>query len=820
MSNYDNRKYTAHKRKNDGKIQTVDEHQKGTATLSRIFGRKIGLANAGELIGLLHDLGKYSSDFQEYFSEEILSWTDPTIKRRWKRGSVDHSTAGAQYIWNTADKNDKALLYLIQILSLCISSHHSGLIDCLAPDGEDKFTKRIKKDSERTHFIEVVEKCNKNILNKIDALIKTPQTLSEFIDVMKQVMDGKTKTVQLFRAGLLTRFLFSCLIDADRTDTADFENPENAELRQHSRYPAWGEFITVLEQRLEQFETRNHVDEIRHDVSLSCKQFGEREQGIYTLTVPTGGGKTLASLRFALEHAQNHKLNRIFFIIPYTSIIDQNAHEVRQIFAELSEKYKNELVLEHHSNLTPDKDTLQSKILAENWDAPIVYTTSVQLLESFFNSGTRGVRRMHQLAESVIVFDEIQTLPVRLTHLFNNAMNFLVDICKSSVVLCTATQPCLHDVDTEKGAIQLTKDPEIMPNVSKLFYDLRRVEVIDQRKPGGLSTAEIAELTKCELIKSGSVLVVVNTKQSARDLFRCCRDFDAKIFHLSTDMCPVHRMIILAKIRSSLEPNNSTPIVCISTQLIEAGVDVDFGSVIRYLAGCDSIAQAAGRCNRNGLRKIGRVTIVNPKDENIGSLIDIEVGREIAQRVLDECAKDKDALNSDLLHPDVMNRFFQYYFYDRKAEMGYPVSKKIVNQSETLLRLLSTNNESLQNYLRAYGKHPDYPLRHSFNSAAKAFKAIDSETQGVIVPYKKGKEIIAKLCASNNILKEYALMKTAQRFSVNCYQNRIMKLGIGEAGALHDIQGSGILCLKPEHYSRDFGVSDEPVTDQFELMTA
>jgi CRISPR-associated endonuclease/helicase Cas3 len=624
----------------------------------------------------------------------------------------------------------------------------------------------------------------------------------------------------LFRAGLLTRFLFSCLIDADRTDTADFENPENAELRHNSRYPAWGEFITALEQRLEQFETRNHVDEIRSDVSLACMKFGEREQGIYTLTVPTGGGKTLASLRFALEHAQRHKLNRIFFIIPYTSIIDQNAHEVRQIFAELSKKYQNELVLEHHSNLTPDKDTLQSKILAENWDAPIVFITSVQLLESLFNSGTRGVRRMHQLAESVIVFDEIQTLPVRLTHLFNNAMNFLVDICGSSVVLCTATQPCLHNVDTEKGAIELAKDPEIMPNVSKLFYDLRRVEVIDQRKPGGLSTAEIAELTKDELMKSGSVLVVVNTKQSARDLFRCCRDFDAKIFHLSTDMCPAHRMTILTKIRSSLEPDNSTPIVCISTLLIEAGVDVDFGSVIRYLAGCDSIAQAAGRCNRNGLRKIGRVTIVNPKDENIGSLIDIEVGREIAQRVLDECAKDKDTLNSDLLHPDVMNRFFQYYFYDRKKEMVYPVSKKIFNQSETLLRLLSTNNQSLQNYSMAQevSRHPGYPLLHSFKSAAKAFKAIDSETQGVIVPYKKGEEIIARLCASNNILKEYELMKTAQRYSVNCYKNRITKLGIGEAGALHDIQGSGILCLKPDYYSQNFGVSDEPVTDASELL--
>jgi len=249
--------------------------------------------------------------------------------------------------------------------------------------------------------------------------------------------------------------------------------------------------------------------------------------------------------------------------------------------------------------------------------------------------------------------------------------------------------------------------------------------------------------------------------------------------------------------------------ICVSTQLIEAGVNVDFGSVIRYLAGLDSIAQAAGRCNRNGLREKGRVTIVNPASENLGMLKDMEAGREKAYRVLNEYRNNPEEFNNDLLCPEAMDRYFQYYFFDRASKMDYPVSAREFGHSDTLLRMLSTNSLSVENYKTEHKKSPVIPLRQSFKSAAKAFRAIDSETQGIIVPYGEGEDIISCLCASYDISREFALMKKAQRYSVNCFRNMIDKLGVGEAGALHNIQCSGILCLKPEHYSEDFGVSVE-----------
>lgn len=799
------------------KQQYVREHLENTSVLSRKFAEKIGLGNVGELIGLLHDFGKYSEEFQGYIKSAcgiIDSNSEAFVDSKDKKGRIDHSSAGAQYIWRQADPNKPVTVYLAQIIALCIASHHGGLIDCILPDGEDWFAKRINKDPAKTHIDEAVDRCDGRILKRIDRLFKQTETLRDFIAVMKCVTDVASLTIRDYRAGFLTRFLFSCLIDADRTDTVDSECPEKAMLRNKNTYPAWDEFIDALDKRLSKFLVRNRVDEIRRDVSLACKKSGVKERGIYSLTVPTGGGKTLASLRFALEHARKHDLKRIVFVIPYTTIIDQNADEVRKVFKDLSGKYKTELVLEHHSNLTPDEETLQTKILSENWDASIVYITTVQLLESLFSGGTRGVRRMHQLAESVIVFDEIQTLPVRLVHLFNNAMNSIVDFCGSSVVLCTATQPCLNKVCAQKGAIEIKKEHEIMPDVKILFSELKRVEVVDAVKTGGWSPEEVAQLAKEELQRTGSVLIVVNTKRAAKELFELCQQADVVVYHLSTDMCPAHRIDILEKVKMCLVPDTFQPMICVSTQLIEAGVDVDFGSVIRYLAGLDSIAQAAGRCNRNGLREKGRVTIVNPISENLGMLKDMEAGREKTYRVLNEYRNNPEEFNNDLLCPDAMDRYFQYYFFDRASKMDYPVSAREFGHSDTLLRILSTNNLSIESYKIKYKKPPVIPLRQSFKSAAKAFRAIDSETQGIIVPYGEGEDIISGLCASSDISREFALMKSAQRFSVNCFRNMIDKLGIGEAGALHNIQGSGILCLKSEHYSKDYGVSVERVMNQ------
>ncbi len=623
---------------------------------------------------------------------------------------------------------------------------------------------------------------------------------------------NESETVIHFKVGLLVRYLFSCLIDADRIDTADFGHPVVAKQRLRGRYEDWTVLQERLERKLADFSGGGHVDELRRQVSDHCLGAAERDRGIFSLTVPTGGGKTLASLRFAVSHAARHKMDRIIFVIPFTSIIDQNAEEIRKILEdERDGAIPGSIVLEHQSNLIPERQTWRNKTLSENWDAPIVFTTSVQLLETLFGAGTRGARRMHQLANSVIVFDEIQTLPVRSVHLFNNTMNFLVESCHSSVVLCTATQPLLGRVDERKGALRLYfPGSEIVPDVESLFRKLSRVEVLDERKPGGWSNEQVAELAARELHESGSCLVVVNTKKAAGSIYRLSKAAapDVPIFHLSTSMCPSHRKASLSQMRERLDSGGQVPVLCVSTQLIEAGVDVDFGSVIRFTAGLDSIAQAAGRCNRHGKRSRGRVHVVNPVEDPAEMLTDIRVGKEIAERVLGELARCSDSRKRDVLSPEAMELYFHYYFFERRKEMSYPVKagRNGITRDDSLLNMLSENTMAVA----SAGRVPVNYLRKSFMSAAEAFQAIDAPTQGVIVPYEDGKDVISDLSAAFEVERQFELLKRAQQFTVNVFPHVMRRLQ--KENAVHEVQkGTGILYLDSRYYDKEFGLSEYPV---------
>ena len=631
--------YIAHIRKAGGDPQSLEEHLLGVAEIAKKLASKIGLEPQGELIGLLHDLGKYSNEFQYYLKSAvglINQDKDEFVDAQGLKGKVDHSTAGAQLVWEELSKHGQLGQVVGQMLSLCIASHHSGLIDCLSSNAnkpvEDIFTRRTGKRDDRSHLREAMSKMDTLIDKRFRELSAMPSLISGIEETIRKVARGeKVEAIIRFKVGLLVRFLFSCLIDADRVDTADFEKPRAARHRLNGQYTEWPLLIERLEKHLEGFTIRNPIDEVRRNISDHCRDGAIRDKGVYTLTVPTGGGKTLASLRFALHHAERHKMDRVIYVIPFTSIIDQNAKVVRDIL-EPTKDDRGRVVLEHHSNLTPEQQGWKEKMLTENWDSQVVFITSVQLLEALFGGGTRGARRMHQLANAVLIFDEIQTLPVNCVHLFCNAMNFLVEHCGSTVVLCTATQPLLNRVDQSKGALKFTKDDDLMPDVKGLFDDLKRVEVMNQRKPGGWTDEEIARLALDEVVQSVSCLVIVNTKKSAQALYRLCREAGGiQHFHLSTSMCPAHRKEILDKIRKLLD--DESPVLCVSTQLIEAGVDVDFGAVIRYTAGLDSIAQAAGRCNRNGKQKdtdgnpkAGRVHVVNPAVENVDRLKDIQCG--------------------------------------------------------------------------------------------------------------------------------------------------------------------------------------------------
>jgi len=795
--------FIAHKRKN-GDEQPLITHLNEVSKIAAQLSSKIGVSSAGELIGLLHDFGKFSADFQAYLGSatgKINPDEDEYVDFNVLKGKIDHSSAGAQWIWEYCGRWGKNGQLVGQILALCIASHHSGLIDCLKSDGENGFAARMAKPVNKTHKEECLENSPQHYLDKLEALASKELISSILMQLNKVIRLENIKlsfTVQSFNLGFWTRMLFSCLIDADRINSADFEFPENAQHRRNLPVK-WEIPVSRLENFIGKLKGQRPIDELRRNISITCKQRATEAQGIYTLTVPTGGGKTYASLRYALHHAQHHQLDRIIYIIPFTSIIEQNAEALRKAIEDSNDDYP--WILEQHSNLEPEQQSWHSKLVSENWDAPIVMTTMVQFLEVLFSGGTRGARKAHQLAKSILVFDEIQTLPINCTHLFCNALNFLTNWCNTTAVLCTATQPLLNKLKSpEKGQLTIPPENELVEDVPKLFDDLKRVELSNKVRAEGWTVEQIAKLALDEFEEHGSCLIIVNTKTWAQQLYQQLeREIDEKaIYQLSTNLCPAHRKTILTEVRHRLD--KKLPVLCVSTQLIEAGVDVDFASVIRFLAGLDSIAQAAGRCNRNGERKTATVHMLNPNKENIDSLEDIKIGRDKAQRVFSEGFQD-------FLAPDAIQQYFKYYFYDRAKEMAYPISAKKLGRDDSILNLLSSNTNNIGRGLNSR------LLQQSFMTAGKLFKAIDSPTQAVIVPYgNEGKRVIADLCrvAKEFDVKTYRqLLKQAQKFSVNVFPN-VWKC-LQEENAVHEIQpDEAIYFLDEKHYSKDFGLSVKP----------
>ena len=820
----------AHIRKSDKGTQTLEDHLQAVSQLAGQFADKIGLKGTGEVLGLLHDLGKGSRQFQNYLlsgeglkNPDADDYVDPNAMR----GKIDHSTAGAQLVCETLWTKGAKEKAAAQVIALCLASHHSGLIDCLAPEGEDNFQRRMGKSNENTHKAEAIANLQE-IRNAFEGILSRGVVDQIFAKLESLQGDGasESQTTSMFKAGLLIRYLLSCLLDADRLDTADFESPGNSRIRSYGNYCPWPALVDRLEGKFAEFAAKTEdadlgqaviVNQLRNQVAQACLDAAMKPKGIYQLTVPTGGGKTLASLRFALNHAAHHKLDRVFYVIPYTSIIDQNADEVRRILEERDQNgnYLDQVVLEHHSNLTPEEESHRHNLLAENWDAPVVFTTQVQFLEALFGAGTRSARRMHQLANSVIILDEVQTIPITMIHMLNVALRFLVDDCGATVVLCTATQPPLDKVGTKYRDLTIPPDRKIIQNEQELFEKLRRVQVFHERRVSGWTVAEVAELAENQLREKGSVLIVVNTKKSARALYDAIKGRQIAgvcLYHLSTSMCPAHRLNALREIRSKLD--NKEPVICVSTQLIEAGVDIDFGAVIRYLAGLDSIAQAAGRCNRHGARPgLGNVWVVNPAEENLAQLKDIVEGSDVANRVLDDFAEEPEAFDHDLIGLEAMAHYYRCYFARRKDEMNYPVtSNSSVGHDDDLFNLLALNTLAEKAHERRYHAKPELELKQSFQTAAREFRVIDSVTQGVVVPYADGKEIISALCGAAELEREYKLLKRAQRYSVNLFAHEFRRLA--QARIIQEVQeGAGVYYLDEQYYSQDFGWSEEIVND-------
>jgi len=803
----------AHVRKLDGLQQLLIDHLLETSTISGQFTAKLNLGFVGELLGLMHDFGKYSQKFQNYIRRvnNVGFNFDQDDEDSFKGG--DHSTAGAQWVYRELRKFGAAQgigELFGQMLGLCIASHHGeGLIDCLDGEGNPKWIERFNKTNELTHLAECERNANEAVQQKAKELVGE-NLIRSLLNAVKPILSDQATNnkIKEFYLGCLTRFLFSCLIDADRINSSDFEREAQKEVRRLTEKTDWQTAIDQLEAKLAGFENRYPIDEIRRRISDDCLKRAADSQGIYTLTVPTGGGKTLASLRYALHHAQKHNLDRIIYIIPYTSIIDQNAQAVREILSK-------DWVLEHHSNLEPEKQSWQDKLLSENWDKPIVFTTMVQFLDAWFGGGTRGVRHIHPMTNAVLIFDEIQTLPVKCVHLFCNVLNWLTTFGKSTAVLCTATQPLLGESSLQnfpegkresiaaRGLLKQPAHAEIMgtnEQREELYKKLSRVEIRFNEKAGGWNVEEAGTFLLEQFQTTPSCLFIVNTKKWAQELYQYCQRQNVPpeaLFHLSTNQCAAHRKAIFDTIKGRLK--NKEPVICISTQLIEAGVDISMACVIRALGGLDSIAQAAGRCNRHGEKEgKGQVWVLNLQEQDFTRILpDIQAGKTHAERVF------RDFAGQDILQPAAMERYFEYYFYQRSDEMSYSVKNSATG---SLLDWLSDNA------LNPYGEKNDKRskplplLMQSFKSAGRAFQAIDAPTHAVIVPYGEGAELIAKLCGEWDPKEMHRALQKAQRYSVNVFPNVWGKLQ--KENALHEtIEGSGIYYLNERYYNDEFGLS-------------
>lgn len=797
--------------------QSLAEHLTRVASLAESFAAKADLPQCGHLVGLLHDFGKYSEEFQNYLCSaagllvpEDAAYVDAVALK----GKVVHAFAGGQHIWRRWGKGHSVRQTVAQMLALSVISHHSGLKDCIAPDGKNEFMRCMESPEERAHHDQCAKACDSSVRQVIDDLLKGSAVLREAKEKLAglyQRMNNKGTDVdndnsRAVQQGLLARFLLSCLLDADRTDSADFEDPQWQKQRERLPRRPWGRLVKRLEAHLSELTGERPIDALRRHISAACVRRADDAQGIFTLTVPTGGGKTLASLRFALRHAQQHELDRVVYVIPYTSIIDQNADEARKILER--DETSGSIVLEHHSNFLPEEDTevegaaKRWEKLAENWDAPVVFTTMVQFLESLFGAGTRHARRMHNLARSVIVFDEVQTLPLKCVHLFCNAVDFLVHECGATVVLCTATQPGLGEVPRPlRGSLPLSPQQEIMPDVPKLFHELRRTQFLVQCERTH-TAAEVAALAGEELRAYGACLVICNTKAAAKDIYTLCDTPEGTHrYHLSTNLCPAHRLRLIKAMREDLK--NKVPVLCVSTQLVECGVDISFPSVIRLAAGLDSVLQAAGRCNRHGEMQRGRVHVLWGDEPGLRNLPSIKRGQDIFLDMLTTCRKTLDASGMDFTQPALVDEYFKTYFHQLENTLSYAVGreKRGMVRDDTLLCMLGSNTN-------AAGNSDAQFLRQSFATAADLFAVIDTPTTAVIVPYgDEGRALVADLCSMAFLYRKRELLREAQRYSVNLFSHELDKLH--RAGALKSMDESGILLLRDGFYHEELGVVPE-----------
>ena len=794
--------------------ESVAEHTKKTVFLCGEKGRRCGLARVMSLCAIYHDMGKEKDSFSTY----ILA--DEKVRRKLK-GTISHASTGAKYIYeryhdSRGDVKGSAKI-MVEMISYAIAAHH-GMFDCVDADHNDIFFAKLNKvddydeayrnakqdylseyDEERI-FREAAEEFDLcwNRINELFGRLK-PLLLSGHNINAKEAMEN----CRLYLLACLQRLILSILIDSDWEATSYFMNNVDV-LSKPAAYntkdifqQAGRNFEAYMQEKHERIELSRLSDqerviyEARNSLQEECRRFGQYPAGIYCLPIPTGGGKTLGSLAYALEYCRLYpETERVIYVSPFISITEQNAQVFREAIGE------DDWILEHHSSVIRKEEgtgeDYRSNITSRfdiNWEEPFICTTFVQFMNTLFSDKGESIRRMHRLVNAVVIIDEVQSMPVKCIHTFNYMCNFLNAVCNTNIILCTATQPTLAEA---KCPICYSKPKYMIENAADWFYKFERVKITTPEADSRYSIESLAEEIAGRTVNCRSILVVLNTKSAVRSLYDRLKVRGIPAEYLTTNLCAEHRSDKIKKIKEILEKKRET-IVVVSTNLIEAGVDISFEYVYRSMAGLDSVAQAAGRCNRNGELESGMIQLIDLEGENAGNMTELQQNIRATESVIWQY-KDSAAQDS-LLMPKWMDVFYKNVYFNASDKMNFPLK----GLDTSILQLLSRGFRP---------KEKKNLMNQAYKTAGQQYRVIDDDSFGVIVPYKKGAKIIEAIQDAVDPAGLKAYIRQAQRYTVNVRGNRLKQFE-GLIQPVSDRTPDLYMVASPGAYQMEYGITPE-----------
>lgn len=790
--------------------ESVAEHTEKTVYLCREKGKKCGIPQIMSLCGMLHDIGKNKRRFDDYIHADER-------ERKKLRGKIGHASTGAKYIYDKNHESSGKVKILTELTAYAVAAHH-GLFDCVNEEQLDLFSKKLSKveDYDEACFNaehgylqqykpeKVFVKAEEEFDRIWDKMKKVVEMIKSII-LKKEIQDKKEvlSDCRSFLFACLQRLLLSILIDADWEATADFMNDVDTLLKRNDM-----DHKKIFAKARENFETymqtknrstrlsdltdrEKEINEGRNRLQEECRQFAKHPAGIYCLPIPTGGGKTLSSLAYALEYCKRHpETERIIYVSPYISITEQNAKVFREAIGQ------EEWILEHHSSVIKDtvkddEDYRKDRFAQQdiNWEEPFICTTFVQFMNTLFSDQGRSIRRMHRLVNSVIIIDEVQSMPVKCVHTFNQMINFLNAVCNADIILCTATQPALEDA---VYPVCYSEPKYMIKDAATWFARFERVKIHISELGQKYTFDRLGDEIKCQMDKYRSILVILNTKSAVGKLYDILKELPVHLEYLTTNLCAEHRSDKIRAVKEKLR-DGQEKVVVVSTNLIEAGVDISFECVYRSMTGLDSLAQSAGRCNRNGEMASGVLKLIQLEGENTGNMEELLQNTDVTEDILYDYRKS--GRDESLLTPTWMDRYFKKLYSHSEDKMNFPIRQ----MDTSIMELLSGGFPCTEKK-----NH----MNQAYKTAGREYRVIDNHSFGVIVPYKEGNDILEDIRQTSDLSEIKTYIRKAQRYTVNVRENQLKKFDGLIQRVSDDIPGLYMVAA-PGAYTEERGITAE-----------